>query len=202
MAIKAVIFDVGGVLQADTSAYVQESICRSLNTDTATLQAIWRDLIPQLGSGMIDEAAFWRLAAETYGIRAVDVAENLLGKPYAQSMQPYREVLQLVKELGDSGLRRAVLSNTIKAHADVMRRQSLFDNFDEVLLSYEIGIRKPSPEVFTLALQKLGIGATDVLFIDDLQENIAAAQNLGLQTILAVDEDQIVRDVGQALAGS
>ena len=54
--------------------------------------------------------------------------------------------------------------------------------FDDVVISAEVGCRKPDPEIFQLALTRLGVRAEETLFIDDFAHNVAAARELGFRT--------------------
>lgn len=198
--VKGILFDVGGVIIADNNLQVKQSIQKALAVDEATLKILWDALVPLLGSGKIDEATFWQRAARQYGIRAVAPDENLFGKPFLQSLKPHAKVLAMVRRLEPQSIRRVILSNTIEAHAKILRAAGLYDNFDDILLSHEIGIRKPDAGAFGLALNRMCFEAKDVIFIDDRKENIEAAQACGIQTIRAIDEDQIVHDIQQALA--
>ena len=56
--------------------------------------------------------------------------------------------------------------------------------FDEYVLSFEVGHMKPHPLIYIKALEKAGVKANESIFIDDIKENIEAAQNLGIGGIL------------------
>ena len=62
--------------------------------------------------------------------------------------------------------------------------------FDVVVLSTDLGIRKPDPAIFHHTLKRLGVAATSCLFADDTEVNLAAAQAMGITVIHALDEDE------------
>jgi HAD superfamily hydrolase (TIGR01509 family) len=73
------------------------------------------------------------------------------------------------------------LSNTNPEHYRHVRREyRVFDAFEGIITSYEAGLRKPDPRIYQLALDRMGRQAHEVVFIDDLEANIAAARGLGL----------------------
>lgn len=193
--VKGVLFDVGGVLIADNNSFVKQSVRQALGIDNATLMIVWDTLIPLLGSGKIDEATFWRQATKEYGVRVVAPGENIFGRPFAQTLKPNTKVLHMAHQLNQYDIRRVILSNTIEAHAKVLHDAGLYDDFDDVLLSHEIGVRKPDAGAFKLALMKTGLEAKDVILVDDREENIKAARVCGIKTIHAIDEDQIVHEL-------
>ena len=109
----------------------------------------------------------------------------------------HKDVLSLVKELKDQQLQLAVLSNTVSAHALYLTQQGLYDDFDELVLSFQVNIRKPDPEIFTLALEKLGVAAEEAFFVDDLQENVDAANKLSIHGILFTSAEELRKDIAK-----
>lgn len=69
----------------------------------------------------------------------------------------------------------------------------------EMIVSAEIGIQKPDPRFFELALGRLGSLAENTLFVDDTQENIKAAKELGIHTVLFKYTEQAIEDIDRAL---
>ncbi len=77
--------------------------------------------------------------------------------------------------------RLAIGSNTDALHyARGLELQPSLEDFDDVLLSYELGCCKPDPQFFVLGLRKLGVQADECVFIDDRPDNVAAASSLGI----------------------
>jgi putative hydrolase of the HAD superfamily len=197
--IEAVIFDVGGVLHESCSAAMWEDLVRELDLDQQTVEQIQTHQMPLLVEGTIDEAQFWLQISKTYGIRQVDVSENLLGRAFAAALKPYLSVQDLVKELKSNGITVAILSNTIEPHARANRAAGVYDGFDHVLLSYEIGLSKPSADIFNYALQILGAAPSTTIMVDDLKENVVAAEALGMTGVLFTDPDTTIAQL-RALA--
>ncbi len=100
------------------------------------------------------------------------------------------ERLELIKKLKNF-YQVGVLSNTnlIHIHAvnDILKRDHGISNFDPVFdwvfLSHEMGVRKPSPEIYEKVLSDLHTSAERVVFFDDLEANITSAAALGIQTV-------------------
>lgn len=192
--IKAVIFDAGGVLHESNSA-VTDDLVSELSLEQTTLEDIWRNQIPPLGSGKIDETEFWRQVHAEHGVRQVEVAENLLGRAFTEALIPHIEVIALIAELGSKGVKLAVLSNTIEPHAKALRVAGLYDGFDQVFLSHEIGMRKPDPKIYQHALDKLQVQPHESVFIDDDASNVEAAARLGVNGIVYTSPGQLVNDL-------
>lgn len=196
--IEAVIFDAGGVLHEKNSA-VTEDLISELGISKEILTQIWEEEIPLLGSGEIDENQFWQIVSKKHGLRSVALDENLLGRAFIENLVPFSEVSGLVKDLGELGVKTAVLSNTIEPHAKAMREAGLFDDFDTVLLSHEIGLRKPSSKIYEYALIALKARPETTVFIDDDSENTQAAAQAGIRSVTFVSTEQLKNDLKQLI---
>lgn len=192
--IETVIFDAGGVLHETNSAVIN-GLVRDLGLTSDVLRTIWAEQIPLLGSGKIIEEEFWYQVSDKHGVRKVDTSENLLGRYFAQELKPHLRIAELVHKLGTDGMKLAVLSNTIEPHARALRDAGLYDDFDQVFLSYEMGHRKPAPEIYQLALDSLGGEPGSMLFIDDDPHNVGVAKQLGMDGIVFDNEAQAVEEI-------
>lgn len=199
--INTVIFDVGGVL-IKQNAVMAEDLTHELDLDQATLKHIFANQIALFGSGKIDESEFWQQLTKEYGVRPVDVSENLLGRAFAKNLEAHVKIMQLVKELAASGFRLVVLSNTIEAHAKELKAAGVYDDFDRLFLSHEVGLRKPDPEIYKYVLNSLNVIPEATLFIDDDTKNVEAAKALGMNGIVFTNEDQVVVNIRQALTAT
>jgi putative hydrolase of the HAD superfamily len=104
-------------------------------------------------------------------------ADGLLAKMFAATAME-TAMLELVRSLRRAGLRTALLSNSW-GHDDYPRH--LFrELFDVVVISAEVGMRKPEERIFRHTAALLGLGPQECVFIDDVQANIAAAEAIGL----------------------
>lgn len=85
-----------------------------------------------------------------------------------------------------------MISNTCDAHIRLLKsRYSFFGLFDSLTLSFEAGVMKPDPEIYNIAAGSLCVSSGESLFIDDLEENITAAGNLGWQTLLVLPDENL-----------
>lgn len=112
------------------------------------------------------------------------VPPDLLGVLVEEDMRSWTQlderVLDLLVAEHQRGTRLALLSNAPHELADALSAHPAFAAFDELFFSSRLSTVKPDPEIFRLVLDRLGAPATDVLFVDDRAENIAAAAKIGL----------------------
>jgi glucose-1-phosphatase len=86
------------------------------------------------------------------------------------------------------------ISNTNRMHFCFLRKRFRFleDHFQGWILSYEVGLAKPDPAIFRLALRKAGVAAFEALFIDDRAENVESALKLGMDALQFKNPDQLI----------
>jgi putative hydrolase of the HAD superfamily len=105
---------------------------------------------------------------------------GLLAKMFAASV--HDEVMHdLIRTARQSGLRTALLSNS---WGDLYPKDLFPELFDAVVISAEVGMRKPEERIFLLSAELLGLEPAECVFVDDLQENISAAEAAGLTGVL------------------
>jgi putative hydrolase of the HAD superfamily len=93
--------------------------------------------------------------------------------------------------------RVAFLSNSNEVHAEVIPRRfaALFGKNDVFVFSHRLRCAKPDPEIFHQTLELLTAKPEDVLFVDDLAENVAAARNLGIRAFQFRDAAELMREL-------
>lgn len=176
MGIQAVIFDLGGVIFTLGEAAYRQEVARRLGLGEA-LPPAYEEQVPALQRGEVGEQEVWEaLSGKRVELNAFDDA-------WALHFPVNAEMLALAAELRERGLRTAILSNTQHSHVAVMRQLGVLEPFGPILMSCEVGCRKPEPAIFQLALERLGLAPEQVAFVDDLPEFVAAAQALGIHGV-------------------
>jgi putative hydrolase of the HAD superfamily len=120
------------------------------------------------------------LAAELTHVDGQPVAaEGLLRRMFAASVLQ-AEMLDLVRSLRRAGLRTALLSNSWGTGTDDYPRHLFGELFDVVVISAEVGMRKPEERIFRHTAALLGLEPAECVFIDDVEANVTAATAAGL----------------------
>jgi putative hydrolase of the HAD superfamily len=107
------------------------------------------------------------------------------------------EMTALVAQIKQTGVRTGLLSNS---WGNFYPRDGWDDLFDVVVISGEVGMRKPEPEIFVYATDLLEVPPADCVFVDDLSPNVAAAHTVGLTAVLHRSYDE-TRDQLEQLFG-
>jgi putative hydrolase of the HAD superfamily len=98
-------------------------------------------------------------------------------------------VITLVHDLRDAGIRLGVLTNNVRELRERWWPMMDFANiFHDIVDSHEVGMRKPNPAIYRLALERLGAPAHRTAFLDDAASNVSAAIDVGIHGVV-VDED-------------
>lgn len=174
--------------------HVHRDISSTLKIDEKLHLAKYGELIDPLGRGKISEQEFWDLYAESFKIPK-PVPIGLLNREFIKRYNVFGEVIALVKRLKKKGYKVAILSNTIKSHADVNIKKGIYDEFRIRILSHEVGFRKPEAEIYRLALGRLKTKPGDAIFIDDDSKMVDGAKKLGICGVVFRGYPQLVRDL-------
>lgn len=206
--IRAAIFDYGGVLTTPGRAAIaqwtrQEGI--HPETFSAVLKAWLSRKAPvgtpihRLETGDISIAEFNReLAARLRTIDDQPVPPDGLIERMFHHMRPDPAMQQLVRELGELGLRTVLLSNS---WGNSYPRRMLAELFEFTVISGEVGLRKPDPEIYRHTLNRLEIAEERTVFVDDAAPNIETAQRLGLHTVSHADPATTRRQLASLIPG-
>jgi putative hydrolase of the HAD superfamily len=179
---SAIIFDYGNVLsQAQPIADVQ-AMAAVLALPLAQFNELyWRFRIPY-DAGSLDPAAYWNAVAS----RALtkDQASSLIEIDSRSWSHPDPVMTQWARDIRAAGLRTAILSNMPLPVRDHILRCSWLPEFDSQTFSCDVGVCKPDPEIYRDGLNKLGAQPGKVLFLDDREANVRAAEALGINALL------------------
>lgn len=188
--IRGLITDWGGVLTSP----LNDSIAAWLTAedlDVEHYRTVMRAWVEQaydgggtvnpihgLEDGTLEPGEFERrLAAELRTATGGPVrAEGLLSRMFV-GFQPVEPMYEILRRARAGGLRTGLLSNS---WGNNYPRELWAELFDCVVISGEVGMRKPDERIFRHAVEQLGLAPQDCVFIDDIEHNVRAAEALGM----------------------
>lgn len=203
MTIRAVVFDIGGVLELDVIELVEIDLDarweQRLGLESGELdrrmEPVWR-----AGSlGLCTEEEVHQEMEKRLGMNREQIEEYMsemwdwycgrLNVPMAEFFRSLRPRYQT-----------AILSNSfVGARREEMQRYHFDEMCDLIIYSHEEGIAKPDPRIFELTCKRLGVEPAQMLFLDNYQPHIAAAQALGIHAIHFRETEQAIADVLECL---
>lgn len=181
-AIKAVVFDFGGVVATTEQRLIVEFLMGSFPIsvkETNWLLAKWTLHLRHEG----DEREFWENYATSLDLELPPDWLAQFHHTQACALHPIPETLDAIMKLQQQGYSTAMLSNVTVQHAAIIRKLGYYNLFHPTLLSYEIGVRKPHARAYRLLLEQLSLPPSEILFIDDQNANVRAARRLGIHGI-------------------
>lgn len=184
--MKAVIFDLGRVLVHYDHQQTVAATAALAQVAVADLQAFLREHTHATGVGELDAADLHTLICTHF---AVAIEFGAFISAFAAGIGRDEEALAYALALQQRpGTTVAVMSNTNAAHVLWLDEHlPELREFDLVMMSNEVRLLKPDPAIFETALDLLNVAAEQALFIDDIAENVAAAQALGMAGIVHTD---------------
>ena len=175
--MKNVVFDLGRVVFAQDPAKSTAEFKQFFSYVSLTpMPQFWTDY--DMGVLSIDqvaeELAAYRGVEPEFAREMISIA---IGK-----QETIRPTEKLIDELKAAGYKLYVLSNMSREFIDFLRKQKVYENFDGDVVSCEVGIVKPMPEIYDLLLKRFDLDPAETIFIDDRKENVDAAAAKGIAT--------------------
>ena len=192
--MRAVIFDVGGVLFHLTDKSRQQQWETRLGLSEGFLgRTIWTmPISAQAEIGRASEDDVWMAVADRFQLNPIDLAalrsDFFSGGEWNDQLIEYTQFL------------RARYGTGIISNAWPAARLSIQDHvndmlFDDLIFSAEVGLVKPDRRIYTLALERLRVQPTEAIFIDDVQANVEAAQAIGMKGIRFANTEQTIAEI-------
>lgn len=195
MTIRAVVFDVGGVLKITLDTGNTQKWNTRLNLQP---EELWTRLNGMGRNGLLGTctAAEW-----------LDGLREITGMDQAQTDEYMRDLWQ--EYLGThnaelaayfGGLRprfqTAILSNSFLGAREKEQAAYQFEDLtDFIIYSHEVGLAKPDPRIFALTCERLGLQPSEVIFLDDVGPYVAAARSFGIHSIQFKNNLQAIADI-------
>jgi putative hydrolase of the HAD superfamily len=180
-APRGLLVDWGGVMTTNLFSSFQ-SFCELEGLEARALVHQLRDdtqsraLVIALETGELDEGEFEHAFARRLGVPA----EGLVDRLFAGS-GPDPDMQEAVLRARQSGIQTGLLSNSWGTRRYPRRR--LAELFDTVTISGEVGLRKPAPEIYALAAERIGVATERCVFVDDIPSNLEPAAQLGMAIV-------------------
>ena len=201
MSIRAVIFDLGGVLLRTENRTPRENLATSLGLSYDELsQVIFNSESARLATvGKVTTKAHWERVQETLNLSPDEFSRVPTEFWGGDTLD--EELVEYVRSLGDN-YRTALLSNAWDDLRDMVEsRWKIADVFDEIIISAEVGVAKPDPRIYQLTTQRLDVAPQESVFVDDFIENVEAARAEGLYAIHFQNVDQALAALSILLDG-
>jgi putative hydrolase of the HAD superfamily len=194
---RGLLVDWGGVLTSDVFASFRafceleqlesDAIANAFRNDAGC-----RDLLIAFETGRVPEEEFEVQFAPRLGVPAPSLIDRL----FTGSL-PDEEMIEGVRRARCAGVRTGLVSNSWGTRR--YPRELLDELFDGVVISGEVGIRKPSPEIYALGAERIGVDPAACVFVDDIPFNLSPAAELGMATVHHRDAGHTIPELERLL---
>jgi epoxide hydrolase-like predicted phosphatase len=196
--VRGLLVDFGGVLTSNVFDSFRR-FCVDEGLEPDRMKALFREhpealaLVRSLETGDVTEQDF----NDRFGaLLGVEDRTGLVDRMFAW-IEPDETMLGALRAARSAGVRTGLISNSMGAGR--YDRASFPDLFDGVVISGEVGLHKPQPEIFMLGCERIGVPPEACVFVDDLRENCAGAEAVGMTAILHRGADTTLPELGRLL---
>jgi epoxide hydrolase-like predicted phosphatase len=194
MSIRAVLFDLGGVIVRTEYQAPRQHLAERLGMEYDDLVKVVFDSDSgyQASIGAIAPEAHWdwvikrlkRPASELESIRHEFFAGDIID----------RTLLDFLRSLRGK-YKTGLISNAWGDLREYLLREKIDDAFDHMIISAEVGAVKPEAKIYQVALEQVGVKPKEMVFVDDFAVNIEGCEKVGIKGILFKDPDTTIRQL-------
>lgn len=199
--VKALVIDFGGVLTSPLQiAMVRFSMELGIELQDLVRVALKAysgesdDLVHDFETGHVTEEEFCKAFAQRLKDETgVEVESERLVDRIFSGLEIVEEMMEIVITIRRAGFKTALCSNSWGLGLYPYDRFP--EMFDVVVISGEVGMRKPNRDIFDLTVEKLGLPAETCVFVDDHPGHLKGAADLGMQTVLHRTPDETIAEL-------
>ena len=196
--MRGLLTDFGGVLTTNVFESFRD-FCEAEGLEPDTVRNVFRergeglDLLRQLERGELEVDDFSERFAPLLGVRE---HKGMVERLFA-GVKPDEPMIDAVRRVHDSGIPTGLISNSwggVTYDLDLIGQL-----FDEVVISGQVGLHKPEPEIFRMGAERIGVPPEQCVFVDDLKENCEGAEAVGMTAILHRGADTTLPELEELL---
>jgi len=182
MSIKAVFFDLGGVIVRTEFQAPRQQLAEKLGMEYDDLDRIVfnSDSGRKASMGEISSAEHWASVLQRLKRPASEI--SLIRDEFFAGDIVDRTLLEYIRSLRGK-YKTGIISNAWSDLRDFITREKFGDAFDDMIISAEVGAMKPEPKIFQIALERFGVKPKEAVFVDDFYVNIEGCEKVGMKGI-------------------
>jgi 2-haloacid dehalogenase len=194
--LTAVVFDLGGVLIDWNPRHLYRQL---FDGDEAAMERFLAEVTTQEWNAQQDAGRSWREAVDALVAIHPDWQDLIVAydERWPEMLGgPIEGTVEILADLRRDGVRLVALSNWSAEKFPVARQRYEFLGwFEAIVVSGEVGLAKPDPRIFRHLLERTGLVAASIVFVDDSPANVAVATELGMRALLFRDPIALRRDL-------
>ena len=199
MSIKAVFFDLGGVIVRTEFQAPRQQLAEKLGMEYDDLDRIVfnSDSGLRASMGEITSADHWALVLQRLKRPASEL--SLIRDEFFAGDIVDRTLVEYIRSLRGK-YKTGLISNAWSDLRDFVVREKFDDAFDKMIISAEVGAVKPEPKIFQIALEQFGVSPNEAVFVDDFYANIEGCEKVGIKGIHFKDAESTMQQLKEILS--
>jgi epoxide hydrolase-like predicted phosphatase len=193
---QGLLVDFGGVLTTNIWTSF-DLFCESEGLERGTVLMMFRAdgealaLLRSLERGAVTDEEFERDFGELLGVDPPGLIERLFA-----GLSPEQAMIDAVSAVRSSGVRTGLISNS---WGTGIYERAPMAIFDATVISGDVGLHKPDPAIYELGAERIGVSPASCLFVDDLRENVAGAEAVGMTALLHREPAETIAELERLL---
>ena len=193
---RGLLVDFGGVLTTNIWNSF-DAFCESEGLEKGTVLELFRGdgealaLLRALERGAVSDETFENDFGELLGVDPPGLIDRLFA-----GLEPEHSMIAAVERARAAGIRTGLISNS---WGTGIYERAPMRIFDATVISGDVGLHKPQPEIYEMGAERIGVPATECVFVDDLRENVAGAEAVGMTAILHRDPAGTIAELERVL---
>lgn len=190
------LVDFGGVLTTDIWKSF-DAFCATEGLERGTVLELFRGdgealaLLRSLERGAVTDSEFEQDFGELLGVEPPGLIERLFA-----GLDPEHSMIAAVETARAAGIRIGLISNS---WGTGIYERAPMEIFDATVISGDVGLHKPESEIYDLGAERIGVAPQRCIFVDDLRENIAGAEAVGMKGILHRKPEETIAELERLL---
>lgn len=191
--IKCVIFDVGGVLVKENIDKIHSELNRKIGKNLfARKGALHKKLL----TGKMSPGEYYRqLSKKASSEFTAKRIRDMLVEEVKRISKINKEVMSIAKKLGKGGYKIAIISAVAGEVKKINKERHLYDIFNPVVLSCDVGYTKPQKRFFQIALRRIGAKPDECIYIEDRKEFLATPHTMGFNVVHFKNAKQLTKEL-------
>jgi epoxide hydrolase-like predicted phosphatase len=194
--LQGLLVDFGGVLTTNIWESF-DAFCENEGLERGTVLELFRGdgealaLLRSLERGAVTDGEFENDFGEILGVQPEGLIDRLFG-----GLAPEQSMIDAVSAARAAGVRTGLITNS---WGTGIYERAPMSMFDATVISGDVGLHKPEPEIYLLGAERIGIEPAACVFVDDLRENVAGAEAVGMTAILHRNPAETIRELERLL---
>lgn len=199
MSIRAVFFDLGGVIVRTEYQTPRQQLADRLGLDYDDLSRIVFDSETGIKAtvGSITSQQHWEAVMKRLK-RPHEEITAIRDEFFAGDIVDH-EIIRFLRSLRGT-CKTGLISNAWSDLRDFMTREKIIDAFDHIIISSEVGVAKPDAKIFQIALEQAGVSPNEAVFVDDFYANIEGCEKVGMKGIHFKDAESALAQLKALLS--